>query len=43
MTTGILAWETMRVLDGGLMEGRIIRKAEKRLIIFTLEKATASS
>lgn len=43
MTTGILAWENMRELMGVLMEGRIIRKAEKRLIIFTVEKGNASS
>lgn len=35
---------TMTVLGRtGLLEGRIIRKAEKRLIIFPLEQGDASS
>jgi len=31
----------MKDLDGGLMEDRIIRKAEKRPILFTLKKGIA--
>ena len=43
MTIWNLARESMKELDGGLMEDRIFRKAEKMLILFTLKKGIASS